>query len=640
MSYIKTEWQNGTTVLSADNLNKIENGILSNSNDIDKVKDSLKFMGEISALPQESTTGYMYQAASSNILRNNKIGDLLVCISEDPLEWHIIPSGDETSGTVTTIYAADGLKTGSISSNNSNSPITDAGSISLDPSYTANGSRSGLLSSTLFNQITNLLNTTSTVDFEKVEQIPEWLSSTIGLSQEVPSETEHPDQVVVSEAGIRAALDTKSNSNHRHFISEINELTSKLTPSNEYQEDPSDPQMVTKVASESHRHGFIDKDGYMYDNTGNRISTVKYLRTESSTGKIVTGDNIPSSAIKGTTFEQGIDIKDTQQDVDTIKEILESEDNEHLIEHAAERDHTHSLFSEERNGFVPQLPSDVAVGKRYILYSDGWTNITENYLNMFYPVGSYYETSLIPKAPSGATKVSDLTNEDKETLGVTWFNPNFAWGGIWKLETEGIVHVSGSYLPNITQSSNISNDNPVGDNTSSSTEIISGNAGSAPAVEGVIIKYPVTSSHTDYESELGRVGKIDGGVESVKLTAGQSGIRKHSHPGRKTKFYVRSGKGYPTILKSSDNITVISEDTAYGNGDKLLKGFTYTDYKHSPRSITIDISPANNVPNNFEGENRSAISAHENRQPYINVYRWHRLPGDNSPIVPIVEDEE
>lgn len=41
-------------------------------------------------------------------------------------------------------------------------------------------------------------------------------------------------------------------------------------------------------------------------------------------------------------------------------------------------------------------------------------------LNLFYPVGSYYETS-------------DTT-----------FDPNTSWGGTWVLETEGQVHISGS----------------------------------------------------------------------------------------------------------------------------------------------------------------------------------------------------
>jgi hypothetical protein len=43
---------------------------------------------------------------------------------------------------------------------------------------------------------------------------------------------------------------------------------------------------------------------------------------------------------------------------------------------------------------------------------------TFNLIDMFYPVGSYYETS-------------DTT-----------FDPNITWGGTWVLETEGQVHVS------------------------------------------------------------------------------------------------------------------------------------------------------------------------------------------------------
>lgn len=47
-------------------------------------------------------------------------------------------------------------------------------------------------------------------------------------------------------------------------------------------------------------------------------------------------------------------------------------------------------------------------------------NNEQKYLNFFYPVGSYYETS-------------DTT-----------FNPNNAWGGTWELEVAGQVHVSGA----------------------------------------------------------------------------------------------------------------------------------------------------------------------------------------------------
>lgn len=62
--------------------------------------------------------------------------------------------------------------------------------------------------------------------------------------------------------------------------------------------------------------------------------------------------------------------------------------------------------------------SDVLAGV-YFHKADGTRSVgTLNVIDMFYPVGSYYETS-------------DST-----------FNPNTTWGGTWVLETEGQVHVS------------------------------------------------------------------------------------------------------------------------------------------------------------------------------------------------------
>ena len=45
-------------------------------------------------------------------------------------------------------------------------------------------------------------------------------------------------------------------------------------------------------------------------------------------------------------------------------------------------------------------------------------NLANGLVDMFYPVGSYYETS------------------------DTDFDPNKKWGGVWELETEGQVHIS------------------------------------------------------------------------------------------------------------------------------------------------------------------------------------------------------
>lgn len=51
-------------------------------------------------------------------------------------------------------------------------------------------------------------------------------------------------------------------------------------------------------------------------------------------------------------------------------------------------------------------------------WKDDVANWIDNFLDTFYPVGSYYETS------------------------DTSFDPNITWGGTWVLETEGQVHVS------------------------------------------------------------------------------------------------------------------------------------------------------------------------------------------------------
>lgn len=65
--------------------------------------------------------------------------------------------------------------------------------------------------------------------------------------------------------------------------------------------------------------------------------------------------------------------------------------------------------------------SDVLVDGNSVVNQQGIANISIQSLGLidvFYPVGSYYETS-------------DTT-----------FDPNNTWGGTWVLETEGVVHVS------------------------------------------------------------------------------------------------------------------------------------------------------------------------------------------------------
>ena len=61
--------------------------------------------------------------------------------------------------------------------------------------------------------------------------------------------------------------------------------------------------------------------------------------------------------------------------------------------------------------------------------------------NIFYPKGSYYETHL-PSRPSGAVEPFNPSASDLEALGDTGFDPNYAWGGTWVLDSAGKVTVA------------------------------------------------------------------------------------------------------------------------------------------------------------------------------------------------------
>lgn len=69
--------------------------------------------------------------------------------------------------------------------------------------------------------------------------------------------------------------------------------------------------------------------------------------------------------------------------------------------------------------YLTQAQYDAAKSGGTINENEIYMTPTGSLIDLFYPVGSYYETS-------------DNT-----------FNPNTAWGGTWYLEAEGQVHVSG-----------------------------------------------------------------------------------------------------------------------------------------------------------------------------------------------------
>ena len=74
----------------------------------------------------------------------------------------------------------------------------------------------------------------------------------------------------------------------------------------------------------------------------------------------------------------------------------------------------HTELTQAQYDALPQATKEN--GDVYFI-TDG-SPLPSSLVNMFYPIGSYYETS------------------------DTSFNPNVSWGGTWQLETEGQVHIS------------------------------------------------------------------------------------------------------------------------------------------------------------------------------------------------------
>lgn len=74
----------------------------------------------------------------------------------------------------------------------------------------------------------------------------------------------------------------------------------------------------------------------------------------------------------------------------------------------------------------------------------GQTSPDISYLNIIYPIGSYYETSLPITPTSGHSfENNNLTDEEIASCGINWFDPRVIWGGTWILEIAGMMHVSG-----------------------------------------------------------------------------------------------------------------------------------------------------------------------------------------------------
>lgn len=210
-------------------------------------------------------------------------------------------------------------------------------------------------------------------------------------------------------------------------------------------------------------------------------------------------------------------------------------------------------------------------------YFKDTSDFMKSIFDLMHPVHSYFETSLRPKQP----------NETGE-LWTDYFEPSEAWGGTWVLETPGMVHVS---------------------------------AGTGYAVSGA--------------NSADGAGVQDGGEATHALTPAETATKAHTHTMAHTHTInshahgAGSGERFIRYNYSGTSQTGVGEIrvTAASSGTNYVPRVTHASVDFS--GITDTAGSGALTSNGSSAANTGSLtaangSAHNNMQPHINVYRWHR----------------
>ena len=204
-----------------------------------------------------------------------------------------------------------------------------------------------------------------------------------------------------------------------------------------------------------------------------------------------------------------------------------------------------------------------------------------SFLDTFYPVGCYFETS------DGA------------------FDPN-TWGGTWILETPGQVHVSGGTGYTVAKANNNSG--------------AGASDGGAATVTLTTTQMPAHThtgpSHTHTgpsHTHTGPSHTHSASSDSVSLTANSAGAHTH------TVVY-----GHFTESGSNNQHNSVF-GSGYSGSTSSAGAHTHSINAHA-HTITIGAAGTGATGAAGTGATGSAGGggSHNTMQPYINVYRWHR----------------
>lgn len=221
-------------------------------------------------------------------------------------------------------------------------------------------------------------------------------------------------------------------------------------------------------------------------------------------------------------------------------------------------------------------------------YKNKLSDFIGYFADMLYPVGSYYDTS----DPN--------------------FDPNVAWGGVWELEDEGLVHIGAG------------ENYEAGDTGGEATHKLT-------AAESGTTAHGHTNSLS--VSEKGQVSTTGGGVSnSSTLTSNGGGSISGSfdiRPCNTAAHFIVANSGAFSVSDLSSTTHGVEMRNDYGKIQRLSfsainhthtinghgHGFTQPKVPAHTHSLSGAVAAATAA---------DASSAHNNMQPYVVVNRWHR----------------
>lgn len=228
------------------------------------------------------------------------------------------------------------------------------------------------------------------------------------------------------------------------------------------------------------------------------------------------------------------------------------------------------------NGERRMIRDDDAVHEDTFASMFSRADVKEVLLNLYHPVGSYFETT------------------------DTSFLPGEVWGGTWVLESAGLVHVSGG------------SGYPV-DNTNAKT---GGNTTSSVTPAGTVGSTTLTAAQSGNQTLTANTSTTGAHTHSVTGTANSAGAHSHSMKSRWS-----NGKGSLTKYMTTENRATMElwTDSA-GTHTHSLTATAGSNGNHA-HSVTI---AAKNAAAGHTHSFTGTAASFSIMQSYKAVYRWYR----------------